>query len=72
MNQENKKSVWKFIQNHGDYLKDKLESHPNHPRGRNPYAHICSLINQNFKCSYKDVSDNHVEVLKRFIAKIDK
>ena len=48
MNEANKKSVWKFIQKHGDFLKDKLEPHPNHPNGRNPYAHICLLINQKF------------------------
>ena len=41
MNEANKKSVWRFIQKHGDFLKDKLKPHPNHPNGRNPYAHIC-------------------------------
>ena len=50
MNEANKKSVWRFIQKHGDFLKDKLEPHPNHPNGRNPYAHICLLINQKFSC----------------------
>ena len=44
MNEANKKSVWRFIQKHGNFLKDKLKPHPNHPNGRNPYAHICLLI----------------------------
>ena len=39
MNEENSKLVWKVIQKHGDYLKDKLMPHPLHPKGRNPYAH---------------------------------
>ena len=57
---------------YGDFLKDKLEPHPNHPNGRNPYAHICLLINQKFSCSYKDVCDDEVEQLKRFILSINK
>ena len=48
------------------FLKDKLEPHPNHPNGRNPYAHM-SLINQKFSCSYKNISDEKVEQLKKFI-----
>ena len=72
MNEVNKKIVWRFIQKHGDFLKDKLKSHPNHPNGRNPYAHICFLINQEFSCSYKDVCDGEVEQLKKFILSINK
>ena len=72
MNEANKKSVWRFIQKHGDFLKGKLKPHPNHPNGRNPYAHICLLINQKFSCSYKDISDERVEQLKRFILSINK
>ena len=72
MNEDNKKRVWRFIQKHGDFLKDKLEPHPNHPNGRNPYAHICLLINQKFSYSYKDVCDSEVEQLKKFILSINK
>ena len=48
---------------HGDYLKDKLEPHPFHPKGRNPYAHICQLIKNNFQESYKDISDEKLNEL---------
>tara|TARA_B100000963_G_scaffold313599_1_gene291648 strand:+ start:377 stop:595 length:219 start_codon:yes stop_codon:yes gene_type:complete len=72
MNENNKKIVWRFIQKHGDFLKDKLKPHPNHPNGRNPYAHICLLINQKFSCSYKDICDDKVEQLKKFILSINK
>ncbi len=67
MNDTNKKLIWKLIQNHGDSLKNKLKPHPNHPYGRNPYAHICSSINKRYNCSYKDLSDDKIEELKSFI-----
>ena len=53
MNNKNKKEIWSIIQSHGDSLINKLSPLPNHPRGRNPYAHICSLIKFHFGCSYK-------------------
>ncbi len=70
MNEENSKLVWKVIQKQGDYLKDKLEPHPFHPKGRNPYAHICTLIKDNFQKSYKDVSDERFNELISFIKNI--
>ena len=72
MNKENASKLWKIIQEAGDYLQGQLPNHPNHPSGRNPYAHICLLINQKFSCSYKDISDEKVEELKRFILSINK
>ena len=44
MNKENSAKLWKLIQETGDYLKDKLPSHPSHPKGRNPYAHVALEI----------------------------
>ena len=70
MNKENKRLVWKIIQTHGDFLKDKLEPHPFHPKGRNPYAHICVLIKNNFQESYKDISDKKLDKLISFIKNI--
>ena len=72
MNSANKKSIWKLIQSHGDHLKNILEPHPYHPHGRNPYAHICSLINKKYSCSYKDLSDDKVEELRKFILGVNK
>ena len=40
MNKENASKLWKMIQEAGDYLVGQLPSHPNHPKGRNPYAHV--------------------------------
>ena len=70
MNKENRMLVWKIIQTHGDFLKDKLEPHPFHPQGRNPYAHICVLIKDNFQESYKDISDEKLDELIGFIKNI--
>ena len=70
MNKENSKLVWKIIQKHGDYLKDKLEPHPFHPKGRNPYAHICLLIKNSFQESYRDIPDEKLNELVSFIKNI--
>ena len=49
MNSENAKIVWKYIQKAGDDLQGKLPSHPNHPKGRNPYAHVALEVKKHFK-----------------------
>ena len=55
LQKENSVKLWKIIQEAGDYLKGKLPEHPNHPKGRNPYAHIAICIKSKFKKSYKDI-----------------
>ena len=72
MNEANKKSVWRFIQKHGDFLKDKLKPHPNHPKGRNPYAHIALSIKNRFKVSYKDIDDSKLEEVLNYIEALKK
>ena len=67
MNKENASKLWKIIQESGDYLQGKLPSHPNHPRGRNPYAHVALEIKTNFKMSYKDIPDEKIEEVLIFI-----
>ena len=44
MNKENASKLWKIIQEAGDFLKGQLPEHPNHPKGRNPYAHVAICI----------------------------
>ena len=55
----------------GDFLKNKLPNHPNHPKGRNPYAHVALCIKTKFNKSYKDIDDvkfnevvDYIEYLK--------
>ena len=59
MNKENASKLWKMIQEAGDYLQSKLPDHPNHPKGRNPYAHVARLFilfTTKLKCIYNFIS----------------
>ena len=69
MNKENTSKLWKIIQEAGDYLKGQL---PDHPNGRNPYAHVSICVKSRFQKSYKDIEDdklqeviNYIEFLKK-------
>tara|TARA_Y100000996_G_scaffold412036_1_gene397278 strand:- start:1132 stop:1359 length:228 start_codon:yes stop_codon:yes gene_type:complete len=65
MNSENRKKLWKMIQEAGDYLEGQLPNHPNHPNGRNPYAHVAICVKSKFNASYKDIPDElYGEVFK--------
>ena len=54
MNKENASKLWKIIQEAGDYLQGQLPDHPNHPKGRNPYAHVAICIKNNILLYKKD------------------
>lgn len=64
---ENAKKIWKLILSTGDELKDALPSRPNHPKGRNPYAHVSLEIKNKFGCSYKDIPDEKIPELLTYI-----
>ena len=71
MQKENSAKIWKMIQEAGDFLKNKLPNNPNHPKGRNPYAHVALCIKTKFNKSYKDIDDvkfnevvDYIEYLK--------
>ena len=57
MTPENSQKLWKIIQEAGDYLMGQLPDHPNHPKGRNPYAHVAICVKSKFNASYKDIPD---------------
>ena len=62
------KKLWGEIPKAGDYLKNKLPDHPNHPKGRNPYAHIALEIKNKYNnMSYKDLPDDQYEKVIDFI-----
>tara|TARA_Y100001936_G_C15908205_1_gene577092 strand:- start:476 stop:703 length:228 start_codon:yes stop_codon:yes gene_type:complete len=67
MNKENANKLWKTIQEAGDYLQGQLPDHPNHPQGRNPYAHVALCVKEKFKSSYKDIPDEKLEEVLNFI-----
>ena len=68
MNKENASKLWKIIQEAGDYLKDQLPDHPNHPKGRNPYAHVALCVKENFNNSYKDIEDEKLDEVIKYIS----
>ena len=67
MNDDNRKYLWNLIQSTGDFLLDKLPEHPNHPKGRNSYAHVALKVKTKFGLSYKDLPDDKLEEVKRFL-----
>ena len=72
MNKENTEKLWKIIQEAGDYLEGRLPSHPNHPNGRNPYAHVAICIKNKFDSSYKDIPDDKYEEILKYIEVLKK
>ena len=65
MNKKNASKLWKLIQVAGDYLQGQLPEHPNHPKGRNPYAHVALCVKEKFENSYKNIPDyKFSEVIK--------
>ena len=67
LNKENTSSLWKIIQETGDYLQNKLPNHLNHPKGRNAYAHVALCIKNKFGLSYKDIEDDDYEKVIEYI-----
>ena len=65
MNKENQRKLWLIIQEAGDYLAGRLPDHPNHPRGRNPYAHVAICVKDKFNASYKDIPDEKIDEIRR-------
>ena len=67
MNKENASKLWKMIQETGDYLQGQLPEHPNHPKGRNPYAHLSLCVKEKFGNSYKDIPDKQFDKVLKYI-----
>ena len=67
MDKGNSSAIWKLIQETGDGLKDKLPPHPNHPKGRNPYAHVAICVKSKFQKSYKDIEDERFQEVLDYI-----
>jgi len=57
LNKENASKIWRLIKQTGDELLGKLPDHPNHPKGRNPYAHVALELKNHFQMTYKDIPD---------------
>ena len=67
MNKENASKLWKMIQEAGDYLRGQLPNHPNHPKVRNPYAHVAICVKDHFDSTYKDIPDEKFDEVIKYI-----
>ena len=67
MSPEKSKKLWKIIQEAGDNLVGQLPDHPNHPKGRNPYAHVAICVKSKFNASYKDIPDEKFDEVINYI-----
>ena len=67
MNKDNTTKLWKIIQEAGDYLQNKLPDSSNHPKGRNPYAHVALCIKNKFGLSYKDILEDNLNKVIEYI-----
>ena len=67
MNKDNASKLWTLIQQAGLYLLGQLPNHPNHPKGRNPYAHVSLCVKEKFGNSYKDIPDEQFNEVLRYI-----
>ena len=67
MNKENSIKLWKIIQEAGDYLAGQLPDHPNHPKGRNSYAHVALCVKEKFGNTYKDIPDEKLNEVLEYI-----
>ena len=72
MHKENASKVWKLIQETGNELLGKLPNHPNHPKGRNPYAHVALEVKIHFKMSYKDIPDDRFDEVVKYLKLLKK
>ena len=70
MNKENASKIWKLIQETGDFLNGKLPDHSNHPRGRNPYAHVALEVKNYFGMTYKDIPDEKFNEVINYLEEI--
>ncbi|MDB4188976.1 hypothetical protein N9713_01880 [Candidatus Pelagibacter sp.] len=67
MNEDNRRKLWTLIQEAGLYLQGQLPGHPNHPKGRNSYAHVALCVKEKFGNSYKDIPDEKFKEVVDYI-----
>ena len=72
MNEDNRRKLWLLIQEAGHYLEGQLPDHPNHPKGRNSYAHVAICVKEKFENSYKDIPDEKFTEVVDYIEHLKK
>ena len=72
MSPDKARIIWILIQEAGDYLQNQLPDHPNHPKGRNSYAHVAICVKDKFQMSYKDIDDSKFDEVVQCIEYLKK
>lgn len=67
MNEENRLMVWAKMQQAANQLRGKLLPSHRHPKGRNPNAHIAKCIKNKWRKSYRDIPDEKVDAVMKYI-----
>ena len=67
MTEDNRRKLWTLIKEAGDYLQGQLPEHPNHPKGRNPYAHVALAVKEEFNVTYKEIPDEKFDEVVKYI-----
>ena len=72
MNEQNKRVVLDRIREAAKNLEGKLPDSPQHPVGRNPYAHIPKVIKHLCGSSYTELSDEDLPIVLEIIDHCEK
>jgi hypothetical protein len=70
VNKENRKILKEAIDSAASHLTDKLPQSPRHPTGRNPHAHIATVLKGLLGHSYTECPDKDVPALLDLIVRI--
>ena len=72
MNEDNRRKILERIREAGKNLEGKLPKSHKHPQGRNPYAHIPKVIKSLCGESYRDLPDDHLDIVLEIIEHCEK
>jgi hypothetical protein len=72
MNEDNRRKILERIREAGKNLEGKLPKSHKHPQGRNPYAHIPKVIKSLCGKSYRDLPDDHLDIVLEIIEHCEK
>ena len=64
MNEDNRHKIWTLIKEAGNYLEGQL---PDHPKGRNAYAHVVICVKSKFNASFKEIPDVQLDEVLEYI-----
>jgi hypothetical protein len=63
MNKQNQKIILEYIREAALSLSGSLPDSGKHPNGRNPYAHIPTVIRATLGSSYKELGDEYFDAV---------